>query len=646
MKLSTITAITLLAAAMSPSMATADVKLPCFVTDSMVVQQNSRFRITGGASGNVTIKPSWTTASINAPVSRQGVFTAELETPPAGGPFTIVFTDSDGSKTLRGIWSGEVWLCSGQSNMEMPVGGWGKVMNYTGEIANATHPRIHFLQIAKQTAFTPQTDAQVNMGGWRTCTPQTVENFSSIAYFFARDLTEKLDGKTHIGVIDCTWGGTPAEAWTSVEGVAKIPGFEEEIAMLRDTGGDIDKMMAAYAAKVEDWSEMTEATATGFDPAVYADSARTIYVPSMIEDHLGSFDGIFWLQRRVEIPEELAGRQLSLDLGMIDDEDITYFNGTEIGRGAGYDTPRHYTVPDSLVKAGTALISVRVSDFEGGGGIWGKPENVRISHGDTEIRLAGDWALTLMADFSKLPRRPVSVNGSSFPSVLYNAMFAPLKDMPVKGVLWYQGCANVGRHEQYAPLFRQLITDWRTLRDQPDMPFYFMQLAGYMKPRQIQPESDWAALRAAQAEALALPNTAMATAIDIGNPDDIHPKNKQEAARRFALIALRNAYGRSDIIASAPVLLQYECDGSTVELTFDGPVSTGGGSPAGFIVCLPDGTWVTPGTSLSGDRKILLSAPDNITEVRYDWADFPDGNLRGQTGLPVTPFASIIEQPR
>lgn len=242
------------AVALCAAGADAKVVLPHFVTDSMVVQQQSLWTITGRSSGGrVKVRASWSRHALTAKVMSDGTFSIRLATPKAGGPYTITFDDGDRT-TLRDIYSGEVWLCSGQSNMEMPVGGWGKVMNYWHEIMSANHPEVRFLQISKQRSFVPAADTDVNMGGWRTCTPETVENFSSVAYFYAREMARRLG--VHVGVIDCTWGGTPAEAWSSYAGVSSVEGFENETGMMADNGFDKDRIKAEYERRVAEWVSM------------------------------------------------------------------------------------------------------------------------------------------------------------------------------------------------------------------------------------------------------------------------------------------------------------------------------------------------------------------------------------------------------
>ncbi len=618
----------------------AEIKLPGYITDNMVVQRNSVMKISGRARGDVSVSGAWLESPVYVAAGKDGKFSVDIPTPSAGGPYILTISDKDGSKKFHNVWSGEVWLCSGQSNMEMPVGGWGKVKDYEKEIQNASNPAVHLLQVKKATAIAPQEDFEVNMGGWRCSSPETVAEFSSIAYFYARELSRQLG--VHVGVIDATWGGTPAEAWTPLQGVDEIAGFEEECGMLHDAGGSVKKMSHLQTKRVNEWNKMISGNKGKFNHSKYVAQARKVNAPDYIEKSIEGFDGMFVLQKEFEVPASAAGKELTLRLGMIDDEDITYFNGVEVGRTSGYSTPRTYTVPGKLVKPGKNLISIEVMDFAGEGGLYGKPSDVWAGSDSDRISLAGDWGCTVLADFSSVPPRPMSYESSSFPTVLYNAMISPLNEFPVKGTIWYQGCANVGRDAQYGGLMKSLISNWRKARNQEDMPFYFMQLAGYLTPREIQPDSQWAALRQAQTAACELDGVRYATAIDIGNPDDIHPKNKQEAARRFALIALNDAYGFKDVTAAGPAFKECYFSSGEAVVEFDSPVTVDGVAPAGFIARTETGEWVRPEISMEGSGKVMLKAFSPIKEVRYNWADYPDGNLRGFTGLPVAPFKAEV----
>ena len=326
---------------------------------------------------------------------------------------------------------------------------------------------------------------------------------------------------------------------------------------------------------------------------------------------------------------------------MIDDEDITYFNGVEIARGAGYMTPRTYTIPAKLVKAGKAVLAVRVSDFGGEGGIHGKAEELYVEADGKRICLAGDWKYRIGLSLKGFPPALVSpIQSSSYPTVLFNAMVKPWTAFPIKGVIWYQGEANVGRPEQYGDLFPALITDWRR-QWRSDFPFYFVQLANFMESKEIQPDSEWAALREAQTKALKLDQVGMAVTIDIGLADDIHPKNKQEVGRRLALVALAGSYGKN-VSGSAPVFRNYRIKGDKMELDF-GQKQDGfqikGTTLKGFTIAGPDRVFY-PAEAMVQNGTIIVFSPEVSIPLaaRYGWADNPDCNLYGENGLPVAPF--------
>lgn len=618
----------------------AAVTLPRYITDNMIVQQNSTLTVKGHATpgSEVSVKSGWDSKTGKTRVDADGNFTLRLSTPPAGGPYSIIFTDKDGATTVENVLSGEVWLCSGQSNMEFPVQGWTTVMDYDRVVATAHHPDIRLLQVRKTTAFSPREDVEVNGGGWQICSSASMADFSAIAYFFACELTEKL--KVPVGVIDTTWGGTPAEAWTSVEALGAVPGFENELADMKAAGYDADAIKATYRARLADWMRLATSSTVDFDKAVMQTDSNwsRIIAPGYWElNGLPRFDGIVWMQKSIDITSEDAGKSITLNFRAIDDVDETYFNGVLVGHGSGYDTPRSYTVPASAVRAGSNVITIKISDFGGEGGI--APGLAEARTTNTALPLDGHWQYMVQSDFSKLPPKPIDPNGPGYPSVLYNAMLSPLSAMPVKGVLWYQGCANVGRAEQYGPMFKTLINDWRALWG-PEMPFYFVQLAGFLEAKTVQPDSDWASLRNAQAKALELDNTAMVVAADLGNPADIHPKNKQDVAHRLALIALSRDYG-ADCVYEAPRCVSVKRSGNGLELKFDGSVKATSSAITGFIIAGKDGKFTTATPEQPDDRTIILRshAVDAPVSVKYNWADYPQGNLYGPTGLPVAPFS-------
>ncbi len=619
----------------APLMAGATVTLPKFFTDSMVVQQNAELTIPGWAKRNATVKitPSWG-ETVKVKAGKDGSFVAKLATPEAGGPYTITFDDGQ-KTTLSDVLAGEVWFCSGQSNMEMPVEGWGKVMDYRREVENANSPQLRLLQVRKATSYSPQTDAEINQGSWRSATPQSVPEFSSIGYFFGRQLNDELN--IPIGIIDCTWGGTPIEAWSSYATLMGLDEFGPELQQIADNNYDASALEAAYQQKLSEWESLVIPQSMEMDEG--AMKWDKMPVPGEWENSvLPAFDGVVWLRRTFDVPESMANGEALLSLACIDDEDVTYLNGEKVGATSGYNVTRKYSVPAGVLRPGENTLMIRVLDTGGGGGLYGDKDALYVEANGQKLPLDGTWDYSIASDFSSFPPRPVSPLSSGFPTVLYNAMMHPVTVMPVAGVLWYQGCNNVGRDEQYSKIFKQMIQDWRKDWNNPEMPFYFVQLAGYLQPKRFQPDSQWAALRQAQADALALDNTGMAVAIDLGHPDDIHPKNKQEVARRLASLALNNQYGKARECV-APVVKDTKIDGRYVRLTFNEPVTMYGGGQ-GFVIQGADGKWgVAYGRQL--EPTVIEVSSDEIAspvELRYDWADYPEGNLRSLGGLPVAPF--------
>lgn len=627
----------------------AKVVLPAYFTDNMVLQQNTAVTFHGTATPDksLTLKASWNNEIYQTRTEKDGSWRLAVPTPAAGGPYTIII--NDGKKLqLNNILIGEVWFCSGQSNMEMPVAGWGKVMNYEQEIAEANYPSIRLFQVKKNTSVSPLQTLEANMGGWQECSSATVPEFSSVAYFYARMLWNEL--RIPIGVIDSTWGGTPAEAWTSYEALKGILGFQTEVEQLQKSGFDKAKMHETYAIEKSKWESLFIKEDNGYNgdtpywaaPTLDDNQWKTMNLPGLWESNgLKDFDGVVWFRKTIDIPSNWAGKTINLSLGMIDDEDITFFNGVQIAKGSGYTTPRHYTIPANQVKPGKSVLTVRVSDFAGEGGIYGEPTELYAEVNGKRISLAGDWQYNIGLSMANFPAPPVSPTESSgYPTVLYNAMVHPLTQFPIKGVIWYQGETNVGRSAQYADLFSSMIADWRKQWGS-NLSFYFVQLANFLERKPIQPDSEWAALREAQTQALHLEGTGMAVTIDIGEAHDIHPKNKQEVGRRLALAALANTYGKK-ITSSGPLYQSYTIIGNQVKIRFthaQNGLKANGTSLKGFTIAGADHKFYPAQATIEGETVVVYAPEVSIPlAVRYGWADNPDCNLCNQDGLPASPF--------
>lgn len=664
--------------------AQAEVKLPGWMSSNMVLQQRTTIHLTATAKKGATVKitTSWDQQTQKIQADKQtGAFAFDLKVPVAGGPYTLTFDDGR-KRVLENVMAGEVWFCSGQSNMEMPVKGWGKVLNWEQEVAAADHPLVRLFQVDRAVAHKPQTEVPLgHTQGWAVCSPQMVEEFSAAAYFFARDLSQRLG--IAVGVVNSSWGGTPAESWVSFEQLKNVTGFEQQLQRIQATGFDDEKINALYQSDRDEWNRKFYATDRGlvngdinqprWTSAEASDADwKTMTLPSLWEKSgLPNLDGIVWFRKTIDIPAELAGKELTLKLGRIDDEDITFWNGEQIGKTSGWNLSRTYTIPGRLVKAGANTIVVRAFDSGGEGGIDGDPKDLCLTIGQTTLPLAGEWHYAVGLNARNIGEAPKSPTDSWYPCNLYNAMVAPFLDMPIRGFLWYQGCSNVGRAIQYESLFETLIHDWQARfnrnaevaaypkpapaqndrrrflqQDSKALPFYFVQIANYRWRKDLQPESEWAAIREAQRKALQLDGVGMAVNIEIGEAMDIHPKNKQEVGRRLALLAMNRTYG-IEVSCAAPEFYGMRVQDGRALLTFRPVAGSESLEPnadvKGFSIAGPDHVWHVAKARVEGERwmqRVVVESPEvpHPVAVRYAWADNPECDLRTTAGLPVGPF--------
>ncbi|MDD5678674.1 MAG: sialate O-acetylesterase [Kiritimatiellae bacterium] len=653
------------------------IRLASIFADNMVAQRDTPISVWGWASPGETVRVSLGGVSAAAVAEAGGKFMATLPALPSGGPHELVVAGHS-RLAIRNVMIGEVWFCSGQSNMEMPVG---DATNAAAEITAANYPMIRLFTIPRalpinKDGFNPDEPCQhwlrrpqalpINKGGfnpgWNECSPDSAGNFSAAAYYFGRELHRRLG--VPVGLIDSSWGGTRIEAWISRASLASDPLCRKEVA-------DYEAYLQSPKARedIARYQEHGERAFVRQDPGnqglgrgwaglAFDDSAWPgMDLPSSWQKAGHNYSGIFWFRKEVNIPAAWAGKDFILRVGACDKHDTTYFNNEPVG-ATGWEiwdawrTPRIYKVPGRLVRAGRNVIAVRVYSFRNQGGMIGPANAMRLEPAgdspDASIPLAGAWRFQVEHNFGFINpavsmQPPLGPHNPNSPYALYDSRVSPLLPYALRGVIWYQGETNADRAYHYRSLMPLLIKDWRKAWGVGDFHFLIVQLANYRQAKDAPGESAWAELREAQLMTLAVPNTGLAVAIDIGDAGNIHPKNKQEVGRRLALAALAQAYGRK-IVFSGPLLKSWRVDGGRVRLQFDhcggGLAAAGGGPLKGFAVAGPDRKFHWAGAAIeSKDSLAVRSAnvPAPVA-VRYAWADNPVCNLVNKDGLPASPF--------
>lgn len=627
----------------------AQIALSGCLTDNMVLQQKTKVNLWGTETPGkkLTVFTSWNNKIYVVNADAKGNWEVKVNTPTYGGPYTITFDDGQ-VITLKNVLIGEVWVCSGQSNMEMQLtGGYGDVLNIKDELADAAnYPEIRMLKIDNKTSFTPVDKVQTK-GDWKVCDPQTVRDFSAVAYFFAKNLYK--DKHIPIGIINSTWGGTVAEAWTSGSALKTMPAFAPFVKSI-EGGMTQQKIDEQYRKDVVTWIDSINLKDAGFQQgkAAWADNNfddsnwSKMTVPSYWEQQgVPNFDGTMWFRKKIKLPANWAGKDLTLTVGAIDDYDVSFFNGAEVGHSEAFYVKRNYTIPAGLVKAGDNTIAIRVFDNGGLGGINKGPVELSLAT-DTasKIDLAGEWSYQKGTTLAALPQPPVLSNSANRPTLIYNAMINPILPYTIKGVIWYQGESNADRAVQYRQLFPLMISDWRQKWNEGNFPFYFVQIANYNATEQP-PAANWPLLRDAQTRTLSLPNTGMVVTIDIGDAFRIHPQNKQEVGRRLALVARAKTYGENTVY-SGPIYKLDIVNGNKIEIAFthtDGGLVAKGDTLKGFTIAGADKKFHPAIAIISGD-KIVVSSSEvaNPVAVRYAWANNPVCNLYNGSELPASPF--------
>jgi sialate O-acetylesterase len=624
----------------------AQLRVANIFADNMVVQRDQDLIVWGWGTAGQKVSVSLNSETVEGRVDDSGRWELSIKPMPATSkPFSMVVESGQDRLEFKNMLAGDVWICSGQSNMEWTVQ---NSANPDQEIADADYPLIRQVKIDRQTSSFPLQDA--SHGGWQICSPKTAGNFTAVGYFFGRELHRELD--IPIGLINSSWGGTIIEAWISGESLKNHPDFKSTVerieALPRNQAANLkmqkklnawnQRYATAVNRKNEAWSK------PGFDDSQW----KPIRVPGQWEGQgYPDIDGVGWYRREVEIPDSWVGKDVAVSLAKIDNIDETYVNGQKIGGQSSWDADRRYQVSSENIKSGPLSIAIRVTDSGMGGGIYGSSEDLFLSvEGQPKISLAGEWKFRLSPETEALGKKPeMGFSGPNHPTVLHNAMIVPLHPFRFKGVIWYQGEANTGRAYQYRSLMKLLIEDWRSKWSRDGLPkrfpFYWVQLANFKRAPDQPAESTWAELREAQSLALSIPNTGQAVSIDIGDANDIHPKNKQDVGRRLAFNALARDYGKQ-VEYSGPVYRDMKREGNQIRLSFDHAegLQARGGELKQFAIAGVDRQFVWADARIEGE-EVVVSSPE-VSEpvaVRYAWANNPVGcNLYNGARLPASPF--------
>jgi sialate O-acetylesterase len=601
----------------------------------MVIQRQKPIVVWGSAKAGTRVTVRFGGKSGRTTATADGSWKTTLPATPAGGPFTLTIEAGGQRRELRDVLVGDVWLASGQSNMEFEVAG---ANNAAAEIASAHDSLIRQFKIPISWSNTPERE--LAGGAWSPADPEHVGRFSAVAYFFARDLRKSV--RVPIGIINSTWGGSAIETWLS----RRAQGLSDSawVAMLRADEQRQEQILAALRAKLGALPERDEGLAgtraVWADPALDDESWSRMRVPSYWEGNgYESMDGVAWYRLAIDIDSARIKDGATLEMDAIDDDDITWMNGVEIGRTNGYNVRRVYRIPASVLRANRNVLVVRVTDGGGGGGI-NAPVTLRFPD-KTSVVLGGDWRFKVGAVAFRADGQRVN----KIPTVTYNRMIHPILPFAIKGVLWYQGESNANNMQQaraYRGQFASLITSWRREFAQ-DLPFFWIQLPNYNPADSVPPtEATWSTQRESMEAALSLPKTGQVVTIDLGGGDQLHPRNKQDVGARLARVVRKVAYGQN-VIASGPTYRSHVVRGDTVVVSFAN-VAAGlkmrGDALGGFAIAGDDHRWVWANAKIDGTRVLVWSASvRNPIAVRYAWANNPDrANLYNAEGLPAAPF--------
>lgn len=631
-------------------------RLAAIFSSGMVLQRDCEIPVWGWAEpgDGVAVECAGNKARVRA--ASNGSWRVTLPALPAGGPHRMTVSAADQTEYLDDILIGEVWICSGQSNMEFALSA---TVEGVDACATADVPGLRFFTVPHAHSIVPLSNTTSR---WVACIPREASKFSAVAYYFGRELHERL--KVPVGLVNCSWGGTLCQAWTSREGLeadSSLHGYVEQLdsSLNQNTEEGLAEYETArrkFLAEALPQDAGNRGFSEGWAGAGFDDSGWSrMTLPNYWSCAGHPTNGVFWFRQEVEVPEAWAGHDLILSLGWADKSDDTYFNGHRVGgltwveNEDSWQTPREYPVPSALVKPGRNVIAVRVMSNYTGGGLAGPASSMELSprglSGAKPLPLAGDWLYAVEQDFGKVAAAgmPVRPRDHNVPSALFNGMIAPLIPFALRGAIWYQGESNADDHVRYRTLFPAMIRDWRSRWEVGDFPFYFVQLANFVSKDGSLADyenSPWAMLREAQSHTRTLPNTGMAVAIDIGEARDIHPRNKRDVGLRLAVNALAQTYGQN-VVYKGPVFKGLHVEGNTVWLEFDHAegLNSSDGVARGFAVAGVDRVFKVASGRIEG-ASVVVSSPavKEPVAARYGWGDCPACTLYNASKLPAEPF--------
>ncbi|RYU95080.1 sialate O-acetylesterase [Emticicia agri] len=618
-----------------------EVKLPRLVSDGMVLQQNAKVQLWGWAKAGEAITLQFNNQTYHTKTATDGKWQLTILTKKAGGPYEMTISGENQLK-VKDILLGEVWVCSGQSNMVLPME---RVKEkYADVIAKTNNPLIrHFFIPTRYNFNQPLEDFQ--SGKWEAATPENIMRFTATGYFFARKLFDKY--QVPIGLINASVGGTPVEAWISEDGLKAFPQYLSLTRQVKDSAY-VNQVRRTEGAITSQWYSNLRKNDAGmngpkkwFENDYDASAWPTMTLPNFWEDAgLKNTNGVVWFRKEIEVPESMTGKVAKFYLGRIVDSDSVYVNGKFVGTIGYQYPPRRYEIAKDILKPGKNIIVARVINTSGKGGFI-KDKNYQIIVGNEVIDLKGNWQYKLGGASEPLP---ATTFFQYKPVGLYNGMIAPLINYRIKGVIWYQGESNADKPDDYHLLFSTMIMNWRQKWNQGSFPFLFVQLANFMEPKDLPSESKWAELREAQSETLGVPETAMATIIDSGEWNDIHPLNKETVGQRLALAAEKLAYQDKNIVFSGPTYESMKVKKHKIILSFSntgsGLMAKGGDELKHFAIAGADKKFVWAKARIKGNKiEVWNEHIPNPVAIRYAWADNPDtANLYNREGLPASPF--------